>query len=161
MINKYYAYYDSPIGLLEIISTDDSILSIMFVEKKEIITEKPYILEKACMELDEYFSGKRKVFDLKLTLSGTDFQKRVWKELIKIPCGDVVTYKSMSQRIGNEKAVRAVGNANGKNIISIVVPCHRVIGSNGKLTGYAGGIWRKKWLLEFEKSTVKNSSVNK
>lgn len=152
MINKYYAYYKSPIGLLEIVSTEDSVLSIMFVEKEEMITEKPDVLKEACRQLGEYFNGKRKSFDFNILLSGTTFQKKVWKELTKIPCGDVVTYKKISEKIDKEKAVRAVGNANGKNIISIVVPCHRVIGSNGKLTGYAGGLWRKEWLLKHEKN---------
>ncbi len=154
MINKYYAYYESPIGLLEIISTEDSLLSIMFVDGKENTTEKPLILEEVCKQLEEYFKGKRKVFDLKLLFQGTNFQNKVWNELTQIPCGEVITYRDMSQRIGNEKAVRAVGNANGKNVINIIVPCHRVIGSNGKLTGYGGGLWRKKWLLEHEEAVV-------
>ncbi|WP_432664294.1 methylated-DNA--[protein]-cysteine S-methyltransferase [Wukongibacter baidiensis] len=154
MIKRYYAYYDSPIGLLEIISTEDSLVSIMFVDKKETTTKKPKVIEETCKQLEEYFNGKRKTFDLKLMLRGTEFQNKVWHELTKIPCGKVITYKDMSKRIGNEKAVRAVGNANGKNVINIVVPCHRLIGSNGKLTGYGGGLWRKKWLLEHEGAVV-------
>lgn len=155
MINIHNAYYKTPIGLLEIIGTEDGILSIMFVENEGVITKKTQILEEACKQLDEYFKGKRTDFNLKLLLRGTDFQKRVWNELLTIPCGDTLTYKQVSERIGRKEAVRAVGNANGKNLVSIVVPCHRVIGSNGKLTGYAGGLWRKEWLLEHEKNMKK------
>ncbi len=101
-------------------------------------------------QLDEYFSRKRKVFDLELDLQGTDFQKQVWMELLKIPYGRTITYKELSIRLGNPGVIRAAGAANGANPVSIIVPCHRVIGSDGSLTGYAGGLWRKKWLLDFE-----------
>lgn len=151
MIKDYCVYYKSPIGVLEITSNEDSILSIMYVEDKKKDTEKPYVLEEVCRQLDEYFNGKRKTFEIKIHFQGTDFQNKVWNELTKISYGDVVTYKHLSKRIGNKNAVRAVGNANGKNKINIIVPCHRVIGSNGKLTGYGGGLWRKEWLLEHEK----------
>lgn len=151
MIKDYCVYYKSPIGVLEITSNEDSILSIMYVEDKKKDTEKPYVLEEVRRQLDEYFNGKRKTFEIKIHFQGTDFQNKVWNELTKISYGEVVTYKHLSKRIGNKNAVRAVGNANGKNKINIIVPCHRVIGSNGKLTGYGGGLWRKEWLLEHEK----------
>ena len=104
-------------------------------------------------QLDEYFNRKRTVFDLPLDLQGTEFQLRVWNELLKIPFDRTITYKELALKLGNLKAIRAVGTANGANPVSIIIPCHRVIGSDGSLTGYAGGLWRKKWLLEFESST--------
>ncbi|WMJ81153.1 methylated-DNA--[protein]-cysteine S-methyltransferase [Clostridium sp. MB40-C1] len=100
--------------------------------------------------MNEYFKGKRKVFTVKVSLNGTEFQNKIWDELTKIPFGKTVTYKNMAESIGNSKAVRAVGNANGKNVLNIIVPCHRVIGSDGSLTGYGGGLWRKKWILTHE-----------
>ena len=106
---------------------------------------------KECIEqLNEYFAGKRKVFDLPLNPQGTDFQKRVWAELQKIPYGKTVSYLDIARNIGDVNSTRAVGNANGKNKLNILIPCHRVIGINGKLTGYGGGLWRKQWLLELE-----------
>ncbi|PAB61074.1 methylated-DNA--[protein]-cysteine S-methyltransferase [Anaeromicrobium sediminis] len=153
MIKEYYSYYESELGTVEIITSDDSVLSIMFVEEKKEETEKPEILKEALVQIKEYFEGNRKEFHLKIDFVGTDFQKKVWNELLNIPYGQVVSYKDIAVRIGNEKAVRAVGTTNGKNKISIVVPCHRVIGSNGKLTGYAGGVHRKDWLLNHEKKS--------
>ena len=153
MIEKYYGYYNSPIGLLEIITSDDAIISAMFVEEiKESIGE-PQVLKQAIMQFDEYFKGTRKDFDIKYEVQGTDFQKKVWDKLMEIPYGMTFSYKQLATAIGNEKATRAVGNANGKNVISIIIPCHRVIGSDKSLTGYAGGLNRKKWLLEHEKDS--------
>ena len=111
------------------------------------------VIDKALCQLDEFFYGKRKVFDVPLLLVGTDFQKKVWAELLKIPYGKTISYGEMSRRIGMPKAVRALANANGANAISIFVPCHRVIGSDGSLTGYGGGLRAKKMLLELEKNT--------
>ena len=105
----------------------------------------------AATQLEEYLKGKRKKFELKLDVEGTPFQRLVWKELAKIPFGKTLSYKDIAKRIDNPKAVRAVGTANGRNPICIIVPCHRVIGTNGKMTGYSGGIWRKKWLLAHER----------
>ncbi|MFU0824635.1 methylated-DNA--[protein]-cysteine S-methyltransferase [Clostridium sp.] len=147
----YTAYYESPIGIVEIRSNEDSITHINFVDKSGKNDRMIPILKQAYTQLDEYFKGKRKSFDLKLHIDGTEFQKKVWTELTKIPYGEVATYKDIAIRIGNEKAVRAVGNSNNKNKIAIVLPCHRVIGSNGKLVGYAGGLHIKEWLLNHEK----------
>lgn len=146
----FKAYYSSPIGMMEIAGTEDGISSIIFTDDEVTTGMVPEILKDAYDQLDEYFKGKRKVFDLKLSPEGTEFQKRVWEELENIPFGETLSYKDIASRIGNIKAVRAVGNANGKNPISIVVPCHRVIGSSGDLTGYAGGLDRKAWLLKHE-----------
>ncbi|MBB6217884.1 methylated-DNA-[protein]-cysteine S-methyltransferase [Anaerosolibacter carboniphilus] len=151
MIKKFYGYYHSPIGIVEIICSEDALLSAMFVDEEKATNETNFILEETVMQLDEYFKGIRKTFDLKISLEGTVFQKKVWKELLTIHYGEILSYKELAIKIGNRKAVRAVGNANGKNNISIVVPCHRVIGTNGSLTGYAGGLERKNWLLEHEK----------
>jgi len=102
--------------------------------------------------LDEYFKGQRFTFTFPYSVEGTNFQKQVWQALTKIGYAEIGTYKTIALSINNEKAIRAVGNANGKNKLSIVIPCHRIIGSNGTLTGYAGGLWRKEWLLQHEKS---------
>lgn len=151
---EYKSYYKSDLGVIEIISTEDYIIEVGFVEKEGEVTEVPSILQEAYNQIDEYFKGKRKEFNLKLHVQGTDFQKKVWNALTEIPYGKVVSYKDIAKAVGNEKAVRAVGNSNNKNRIAIVIPCHRVIGSNGKLVGYAGGLHFKEWLLEHEKKFV-------
>lgn len=153
-------YYRSPIGALEIRSTADHISHILFVNthKREKINEDNLVfeadlsaIERKCIEqLKEYFDFKRSVFDLPLQQPGTSFQQKVWSALCDIPCGRKISYMDLSKRIGDVKAIRAVGTANGSNNISIVVPCHRVIGSNGTLVGYGGDLWRKQWLLEHE-----------
>ncbi|KYH28135.1 methylated-DNA--[protein]-cysteine S-methyltransferase [Clostridium colicanis] len=149
--STYTVYYESPIGIVEIKSNEDAITHINFVDKLGRNDKMIPILQEAYTQLDEYFKGKRKSFDLKLHIEGTEFQKKVWTELTKIPYGEVATYKNIAIRIGNEKAVRAVGNSNNKNKIAIIIPCHRIIGSNGKLVGYAGGLHIKEWLLNHEK----------
>lgn len=156
MEKVFKTYYSSPIGIVEIAGTEDGVTSIIFAEGKVTTDKIPEILKNAYYQLDEYFNGKRRAFDLKLSLKGTEFQRKVWMELMNIPYGETLTYKDIADRLGNSHAVRAVGNANGKNPISIVVPCHRVIGSNGKLTGYAGGLERKAWLLKHEKDMNEN-----
>ena len=119
------------------------------------------IIDNCISQLKEYFAGLRYSFDLMLDPQGTEFQRTVWHELYKIPYGVTISYHELSKRILNEKAVRAVGAANGKNPISIIIPCHRVIGANGKLVGYGGGLWRKKWLLEHEeKYSNKEKQMN-
>jgi len=115
--------------------------------------EETALIKKTYTQLEEYFKGERQTFDIRLSAQGTDFQKTVWKELQKIPYGKTATYKDIAKNIGNKNASRAVGMANNKNPIAIIIPCHRVIGSNGNLTGYAGGINIKKYLLDLEKQT--------
>ncbi len=153
MTKKYYGYYNSPIGILEIITSEDGIISAMFVEETKENAEDTEILREAIKQFDEYFKGTRKDFDIKCEVEGTEFQKRAWKALTQIPYGETRSYKEQAIQIGNEKATRAVGNANSKNLISIIIPCHRVIGANKSLTGYAGGLNRKQWLLEHEGAT--------
>lgn len=154
MTKKYYGYYNSPIGILEIITSDYGIISAMFAPVIKESTEEPEILKEVIKQFDEYFKGTRKDFDIKCEIQGSEYQKKVWEALTKIPYGVTLSYKDMAIKLGNEKASRAVGNANSKNIISIIIPCHRVIGSDKSLTGYAGGLNRKQWLLEHERSVI-------
>ncbi|MFJ7974267.1 methylated-DNA--[protein]-cysteine S-methyltransferase [Peribacillus sp. JNUCC 23] len=151
--------YKSPIGVIEIVGSEEVVSSIMFVERDEIINtvnyETPKVLVDCFNQLDEYFKGERHVFTFSYNFEGTEFQKTVWNALTTIPYAETGSYKDIAVAIKNEKSVRAVGTANGKNRLSIVIPCHRIIGSNGKLTGYAGGLWRKEWLLQHEKSFKK------
>lgn len=149
-MNKYY--YESPIGILEIIEFEGKIREVDFYQGEFHNAEKcSSALLKAVNELDEYFNGERKVFTCELFIEGTEFQKKVWNALMNVPYGETSSYKDIAIEAGNEKACRAVGNSNNKNKLPIFIPCHRIIGSNGKLTGYAGGLWRKEWLLEHEK----------
>ena len=150
MIQNYYYYYESPIGILEIRTTEEELISILYVDEKRKNTETPEILKEVIKQLQEYFNGERKKFDIKFKLKGTKFQEKVWNALTDIPYGETVSYKYIATKIGNEKAVRAVGNTNSRNIINIVVPCHRVIGANKSLTGYGGGLDKKSWLLQHE-----------
>ncbi len=145
----YYFGRQTPIGKLYISADHNSILAIS-LNKPDLYGKETPLIKKAFKELDEYFSGKRKTFDLPLKLNGTEFQKKIWQELIKIPYGKTISYKELAKRAGNENACRAAGMANNKNKIMIVIPCHRVIGSNGNLTGYAFGLEIKKQLLDME-----------
>ncbi|KAA0546069.1 methylated-DNA--[protein]-cysteine S-methyltransferase [Bacillus sp. BGMRC 2118] len=152
----YKVDYASPIGIIEIIGTHEAIESILFVEGEvpvnHLTEHTPSVLRECYEQLDEYFKGERINFTFPYAMNGTNFQKSVWKSLTTIPYAQTGSYKDIAIKIGNEKAIRAVGSANGKNKISIAVPCHRIIGSNGTLTGYAGGLWRKEWLLNHEKA---------
>ncbi|WP_026677493.1 methylated-DNA--[protein]-cysteine S-methyltransferase [Fictibacillus gelatini] len=153
MMKVYKHYYDSPIGSIEIKGTNEAICSIMFCDKSESdIAGTPHVLMDCRNQLDEYFKGNRREFTFPYVLVGTEFQRTVWNALTKVTYGTIGTYKNIAEAIGNPRAIRAVGSANGKNKLSIVVPCHRIIGSNGALTGYAGGLWRKEWLLQHEKT---------
>lgn len=160
----YFSYYDSPLGKIKIEEKDNYIVGISFVSDNDIISEEintereNSIITRCKIQLDEYFNGYRRDFDLEIKfLKGTDFQKSVWSELRKIPYGKTISYKELAERIGNPKACRAVGGANNKNPIGIIVPCHRVIGANGKMIGYAEGVDKKEFLLKLEKI---NSNLN-
>jgi methylated-DNA-[protein]-cysteine S-methyltransferase len=144
-------YYRTPVGIALIVAEDGYItkVSIRDEELEETTTDSPVLLE-TIKQLREYFDGERKEFDLPIKQPGSDFQQEVWQQLLKIKYGSTVTYLQQSQQMNNPLAIRAIAAANGRNNLWIVVPCHRVIGSNGSLTGYAGGLWRKKWLLEHE-----------
>lgn len=145
-----FTYYDSPIGLIEIAGSADAITSLLFVERRRKEGESNEILDDAVRQVAEYFAAERTAFELPLFLEGTEFQERVWRHLLIIHYGQLVTYQDVANALGNPQAVRAVGAANGQNPISIIVPCHRVVGSDGKLVGYGGGLWRKEWLLRHE-----------
>jgi methylated-DNA-[protein]-cysteine S-methyltransferase len=156
------AYYNSPLGILKISADEKGIKEIDFVKKgiKSTQNSSSEIIDQCIRQLDEYFQGKRETFELKLNPKGTEFQKRVWKELWEIPYGKTLSYGDIARRIKNQEAVRAVGQAIGRNPISIIIPCHRVIGGNGSLTGFASGLWRKEWLLKHEGIDL-NHSRNK
>ena len=143
-------YIKTPLGIAKIIGDENGVTEISVLDDGIVTEQIPSILQETVAQLNEYFEGKRTSFDFKLNPKGTDFQQKVWKSLLEIPFGKTRTYLEQSKILGDVKAIRAVASANGKNPLWIVVPCHRVIGSDGSLTGYAGGLWRKKWLLDHE-----------
>ncbi len=147
-------YYQSPVGLLKISGTDEYITEVTFHSDPDALpaseNEITPLLVQCVEQLIQYFNGQRKNFELPLNQPGTPFQQETWGYLVGIPYGKTISYLDLALKTGDRKATRAVANANGKNNIAIIVPCHRVIGSNGELTGYAGGLWRKKWLLDLE-----------
>ena len=150
-------YIKTPLGTARIIGDENGISTISVSDEGEISATIPMVLQEAVFQLDDYFEGKRINFTFKLNPSGTEFQQKVWQELLEIPFGKTMSYLELSKKMGDVKAIRAVASANGKNPLWIVVPCHRVIGTDGSLTGYAGGLWRKKWLLEHENPTTQQS----
>ncbi len=157
-MREYQALLPSPIGNLVIAGTESAVTSILFSDQEnlhDIATSEmislPQVLHCCITRLQEYFEGTRQNFDIPLAQKGTAFQQLVWENLLTIPYAKTCSYLELARKIGNAKSIRAVGTTNGKNQLSIVVPCHRVIGSDGSLTGYGGGLWRKKWLLEHER----------
>lgn len=146
------AYYQSPLGVILLKAHKEAITVVSFQDKKPALINysNSSLLQNAVQQLDEYFKGYRRQFDLPLAPAGTDFQQSVWKELLQLSFGATITYLQLAKRLGNVKSIRAAASANGKNPLAIIIPCHRVIGADGKLTGYAGGLHRKKWLLEHE-----------
>ena len=157
---QYQTSYNSPLGFLNLKSDGQFITEISFSESELQEQNDCAVILQCKQQLEDYFSGKSIEFDLPLNPKGTEFQQKVWNELIKIPYGETITYMELAVRLGDAKAVRAVGTANGRNRIAIVIPCHRVIGAGNKLTGYAGGIWRKKILLELEmKHSIRKNSL--
>ncbi len=151
------AYIKTPLGITKIMGDEKGISVISIADEGEISSIIPAILQEAITQLEDYFEGKRTDFTFQLNPSGTEFQQKVWKGLLEIPFGKTMSYLELSKKLGDVKAIRAVASANGKNPLWIVVPCHRVIGTDGSLTGYAGGLWRKKWLLEHENPTNQQS----
>ncbi|MBF6641535.1 methylated-DNA--[protein]-cysteine S-methyltransferase [Flavobacterium sp. J49] len=151
------AFIKTPLGVAKIVGDDNGIAVISIVEENEVSATIPAVLREAVQQLQDYFQGNRNDFNFKINPNGTEFQQRVWQELLNIPFGKTMSYLDLSKKLGDVKAIRAVASANGKNPLWIVVPCHRVIGTDGSLTGYAGGLWRKKWLLEHESPTAQQS----
>lgn len=146
-------YFASDIGIIELKGTKYGLTSVQCVEKVEQSSATLFeCVEKGKQQLGEYFSGNRQEFDLEVLLNGTDFQLKIWKQLLQIPYGQTVSYKQLAEKSGNVYASRAVGNANNRNRIAIIIPCHRVISADGSISGYAGGVWRKRWLLNFEEA---------
>jgi len=154
LAETYSTYYHSPVGLLKISGTPGYISEVSFHDTTQKTAGRkkqlPPLFIQCIEQLIQYFNGQRRQFELPLNQPGTPFQQEVWGELMQIPFGKTISYLELARRTGDTKATRAVANANGKNNIAIIVPCHRVIGSNKELVGYAGGLWRKKWLLEHE-----------
>lgn len=151
------AFIESPLGITKIVGDETGISTISVLSEGAISNNIPKHLQECVSQLQEYFIGKRSSFDFKINLQGTEFQQKVWRELLNIPFGKTISYLDLSKKLGDVKAIRAVASANGRNPIWIVIPCHRVIGSDGSLTGYAGGLWRKKWLLEHESPSKQQS----
>jgi methylated-DNA-[protein]-cysteine S-methyltransferase len=155
-----YLWMESPVGMLLIAGDEAGLRRVLFAEGRNRVRpetewrENPEAFSEARGQLQSYFSGKLREFHLPLAPQGTPFQVRVWKELLKIPYGATISYGDLARRLGDLKASRAVGLANGANPIAIVIPCHRVIGSNGKLTGYGGGLKNKEWLLALERGQM-------
>jgi methylated-DNA-[protein]-cysteine S-methyltransferase len=145
------AIYPSPIGFLEISVSLKGINSIKFSDASFEVVSDNLILQEALKQLKAYFHGDIQYFDLPLELNGTEFQLEVWQTLSSVPFGSTITYLGLSKKLGNPKLIRAVAQANARNPVPIIIPCHRVIGSDGRLTGYAGGLWRKQWLLDHER----------
>ena len=147
----------TPLGMATI-KGDENGIAIISIADEGIVSEViPMVLQEAVTQLQDYFDGNRTHFDLTLNPAGTEFQQKVWKGLCEIPFGKTMSYLELAKQLGDVKAIRAVASANGKNPLWIVVPCHRVIGTDGSLTGYAGGLWRKKWLLEHENPSTQQS----
>jgi methylated-DNA-[protein]-cysteine S-methyltransferase len=158
-MSKKSAFYYSPIGVILIEYTHEFITALLFKDEKTeketgiIVNESDKndeLLNRCQQQLNEYFEGARREFDFPIQQNGTPFQQKIWTALLQIPYGKTISYLDLAKRTGDAKAIRAVGTTNGKNNLSIVVPCHRVVGSNGDLTGYGGGLWRKIWLLQHE-----------
>lgn len=148
-------FYQSKIGVLKVSGSTEGIHTVEFLDENSVFeTRVPPCLQECIQQLEEYFQGTRQIFSLNLIPHGTDFQKAVWQQLLKIPFGKTASYLDIATAIGNKKAIRAVGAANGQNRIPIIIPCHRVIGSDGSLIGFGGGIWRKEWLLKHEKALL-------
>jgi methylated-DNA-[protein]-cysteine S-methyltransferase len=151
---------ESPVGRLLIAADEAGVRQVLFAEGRSQVQPEPTwredmaSLQEPLRQLREYFDGKRRRFELQLAPEGTPFQRRVWQELLRIPYGETISYGELARRIGNRNGSRAVGLANGANPISIIIPCHRVIGSNGKLTGYGGGLENKEWLLALERGQL-------
>ena len=148
------AFINTPLGISKIVGDADGISAISILSEGEVSKKIPKELKECITQLQEYFDGQRNDFTFKLNPQGTDFQQKVWQELLNIPFGKTMSYLDLSKKLGDVKAIRAVASANGRNPLWIVVPCHRVIGTDGSLTGYAGGLWRKKWLLQSKNRVV-------
>jgi|SRR6185312_2114401 len=160
-------FYHSPVGIIKIKISGSYVTELLYIndeselmrESIKVSSEEKQILDKCIAQFDEYFLGKRKIFDFPVKQEGTVFQQKVWSELVKIPYGKTISYLQLAQQLGDAKSIRAAASANGRNKLNIVVPCHRVIGSDGSLIGYGGGLPRKKWLLDHENKYANGVSL--
>lgn len=159
MINEFCSVIQSPVGEISIYAGSTSVSAIYFKEPADITLNENEISDHASTELKAYFEGTIQQFTFPIEQSGTDFQQVVWQLLKTIPFGITLSYAKLSAQFGNPKAIRAIASANGKNKLNIIVPCHRVIGSNGKLVGYGGGLWRKQWLLNHENEIAQQGQL--
>jgi methylated-DNA-[protein]-cysteine S-methyltransferase len=157
MQKSWCTYYASPLGNIKLCCSDTCITQLHFLHQEEeqtnandLYNDAPPVLHQCLEQLIEYFQGQRKKFEVPIKQEGSDFQQRVWNELLNIPFGKKISYLTLAKKLGDPKAIRAAASTNGKNSIAVIVPCHRVIGSNNDMVGYASGIWRKRWLLEME-----------
>ena len=151
MSEPYQAFFSSEIGNIRITANETAVETLYFVEETAAPSpEMPPVLQECLRQIEAYFRGELKDFSLKLQPQGTAFQQSVWQQLLEVPYGSTATYLDIARRLGDRNAVRAVGSANGRNPISLIIPCHRIIGANGRLIGYGGGLWRKEWLLRHE-----------
>lgn len=156
MTELFHTYYQSPVGLIRVSGTDQFISEMSFIDAIQTPPTDHHrkalspMAVLAIEQLIEYFSGQRRIFDFPISQEGTEFQQKVWHELSNIPFGKTISYLELAKKLGDSKVIRAAASANGRNSVAIVVPCHRVIGSKNDLVGYAGGLWRKRWLLEHE-----------
>jgi len=158
MENIFKTTVETPIGYLELTTNQYYLLSVEFIANfNQSSVYQPDVLKESVSQIDEYFKGLRKDFKLNVQPAGTDFQNKVWEQVKKVPFGKTVSYLEIARQTGSKNNTRAVGLANGKNPIPIIIPCHRVIGVNGKLTGYAGGLEKKRWLLQHEQNYSGNS----
>ena len=156
----FFSYIDTPLGELELTSNDNYLLSALFVKTEKNVLDKQPVLhseinDETKKQLDAYFKKEITKFNLPISAAGTEFQKTVWSELIKIPFGTTISYLTLAKKLGDVNSIRAAASANGKNPITIIIPCHRVIGTDGKLVGYSGDMYRKQWLLEHESNQEK------
>lgn len=156
----YYDYIDTPLGELELTSSNSYLLSALFVKTEKNVLDKQPVLsspvnEEAKKQLNAFFKKELTQFELPINPAGTEFQKMVWSELVKIPFGTTISYMTLAKKLGDPNSIRAAASANGKNPITIIIPCHRVIGTDGKLVGYSGDMWRKQWLLDHESKQEK------
>lgn len=151
MSEVYQAFYASEIGHIRITASETALETLYFVSEAAAPSpERPPVLQECLRQLEAYFRGELKTFSLQLQPQGTPFQQKVWQQLLEVPYGSTATYLDIARALGDRNAVRAVGSANGRNPISLIIPCHRIIGANGNLIGYGGGLWRKEWLLRHE-----------
>jgi methylated-DNA-[protein]-cysteine S-methyltransferase len=154
-MKTYTSYYTSPIGSIEISATDQGLISsVLFVDSENKAASGNAATEDCKKQLDEYFKGERREFSLPYQLLGTDFQKIIWNKLKSIEYGKTMSYSELAEKLKSPKGARAIGNTNGKNCLLLILPCHRIVGQDGSLTGYAGGLWRKKWLLDHESQVI-------